>query len=67
MKVLILTTIMAPYRVNLFNEIGKFCDLTVCFEQQHDLTRNHCWYEEKTSNFQVIKLSKWNKSLNTIK
>lgn len=36
MRVLILTTIMAPYRVNLFNELGKLCDLTVCFEQKAD-------------------------------
>ena len=68
MKVFVLTTITAPYRVNLFNELGKKCDLTVCFEQKRDLVeRNDEWYKNKYSNFKFITLKKWDKSLKTIK
>jgi len=68
MKVFVLTTITAPYRVNLFNELGKKCDLTVCFEQKRDLVeRNEEWYKNEYSNFKFITLKKWNKSLKTIK
>lgn len=67
MRVLILTTIMAPYRVNLFNELGKLCDLTVCFEQKTDKSRNDNWYYDKATNFKFIALRNWEKSLKKIK
>ncbi|MDK0871764.1 glycosyltransferase family 4 protein [Clostridium perfringens] len=67
MRVLILTTIMAPYRVNLFNELGKLCDLTVCFEQKTDKSRNDSWYDDKATNFTFIPLKHWEKSLKKIK
>lgn len=67
MKVFILTTVMAPYRVDLFNEIGKFCDLHVCFEQKHDRCRNDNWYNNVAKNFKLITLKKWDKSINYIK
>ncbi len=34
MKVLFLTNYPVPYRVDFFNELGKYCDLTVLYEQQ---------------------------------
>ncbi|EOU1896262.1 glycosyltransferase family 4 protein [Clostridium perfringens] len=67
MRVLILTTIMAPYRVNLFNELGKLCDLTVCFEQKADKSRNDSWYDDKAINFKFVALKHWEKSLKKIK
>lgn len=67
MKILILTTIMAPYRINLFNELGKYCNLTVCFEQQTDESRNEKWYSENIINFKAIRLKGWEKSINKIK
>ncbi|UOW67243.1 glycosyltransferase family 4 protein [Paraclostridium bifermentans] len=67
MKVFIMTTVMAPYRVDLFNEIGKFCDLHVCFEQKHDIGRNDKWYNNAAKNFKLITLKKWDKSLKYIK
>ena len=36
MKVLFLTNYPVPYRVDFFNELGKYCDLTVLYEQQLD-------------------------------
>lgn len=59
MKVLILTTIMAPYRVSLFREFGKYCNLTVCFETKHDSSRNASWYEKNVANFQCVSLRNW--------
>lgn len=68
MKVFILTTITAPYRVNLFSELGKKCDLMVCFEQKRDLVeRDEKWYIDQYSNFKSVKLKKWDKGLKTIK
>lgn len=67
MRILILTTVMAPYRVNLFNELGKLCDLTVCFEQQTDSTRNSTWYEKNTKSFNAVFLKKWDRPIRKIK
>lgn len=33
-KVLIITNIPSPYRVEFFNQLGKKCDLTVLFEKR---------------------------------
>lgn len=67
MKVLILTTIMAPYRINLFNELGKYCELTVCFEQKNENSRNSNWFSNIIHNFQPIMLKHWDKGINRIK
>ena len=67
MKVLILTTVMAPYRIDLFNELGKNISLTVCFEQLKDKTRNNDWYKNNFKNFKPIILKNSNKSLKKIK
>ena len=34
MKVCYLTNIPSPYRVDYFNELGKYCELTVFFEKR---------------------------------
>lgn len=67
-RVLILTTVLAPYRVELFNEISKDKDieLTVCFEQLNDSIRNSKWYNNCTV-FRKIFLKKSNKSLKVLK
>lgn len=67
MKVFILSTVMAPYRIDVFNELGKLCNLVVCFEQKKDQTRNDKWYQENAQNFKMIKAKGWEKSLNHIK
>lgn len=67
-KVLILTTVLAPYRVDLFNEIvkDKSIDLTVCFEQLNDKIRNNEWYSHD-SKFNCVILNGAEKSLKKIK
>jgi len=39
MKVLFLTNIPSPYRIDFFNELGKRCDLTVWFEARSESNR----------------------------
>ena len=51
MKVLYLTNIPSPYRVAYFNELGKYCDLTVIFEKEGYITRDKSWLDYKFENF----------------
>lgn len=66
-KVLILTTIMAPYRVELFELLGEKMNLTVMFEQQHDVVRDNSWYRNEHKSYVAIYLKKWEKSLYYLK
>lgn len=51
MKVLFLTNVPAPYRVDFFNEIGKSVDLTVLFERDNAKCRNAEWVSDNFKNF----------------
>ena len=55
-KVLFLTNIPAPYRVDFFNELGKKCELTVLFERDTASDRNESWKADKFQNFEAIVL-----------
>ena len=44
MKVLYLTNLASPYRVDFFNELSKYCDLTVLFERKKAADRDDEWY-----------------------
>jgi len=61
MKIFILTTILAPYRVEYFNELGKYCELTVCFETKTEEGRDEEWYKSDFNNFKAIFLKDWDK------
>ena len=54
MKVLFLTNIPSPYRVDFFNEIGKYCDLTVLFEKGFSNERDTSWKNYSFDNFKGI-------------
>lgn len=54
MRVLFLTNIPSPYRVDFFNEFGKYCDLTVTFEGHHASDRNYRWKSENYYNFKAL-------------
>lgn len=56
MKVLWLTNIPSPYRVEFFNELGKYCELTVLFEKKASDERDESWKTFNTDNFQLIYL-----------
>lgn len=54
MKVLFLTNIPSPYRVDFFNELGKYCDLTVAFEGKRATDRDDRWKAPLAENFKAI-------------
>lgn len=57
MKVLFLTNIPSPYRVDFFNELGKMCDLTVLFESCSSKERNELWKNVDFKTFKGIFLT----------
>lgn len=59
MKVLYITNIAAPYRVDFFNELNRYCDLTVLFERKKAVDRNDEWYNN-VFNFNGIFLKSKN-------
>ena len=63
MKVLFITNVPSPYRVDFFNELGKYCDLTVTFEKRTSDERDVSWQKYKFINFKGIFLKGF--SLNT--
>lgn len=54
MKILWLTNIPSPYRVDFFNELGKECNLTVVFEKSTSNERDKSWQNYKFNNFKGI-------------
>lgn len=56
MKILWLTNIPSPYRVKFFNELGKYCDLTVLVEKRTSDERDESWKTFNTDNFQLVYL-----------
>ena len=54
MKVLFLTNIPSPYRVDFFNELGKYCSLTVLFEKGFSNERDDSWKKYSFDNFNGI-------------
>lgn len=63
MKILWLTNVPSPYRVDFFNELGKSCELTVLFEKRTSDERNKSWQNYKFLNFTGVFLN--GKSVNT--
>lgn len=53
-KVLFYTNIPSPYRVDFFNELGKYCDLTVLFEIDSSTERDANWKNYRFENFHGI-------------
>jgi len=51
MKILWLTNVPSPYRVDFFNELGKKCELTVLFEKRTSDERDRSWENYEFLNF----------------
>lgn len=54
MEVLYVTTVPAPYKVDLFEELGKLCKLTVIFENNSVSYRGDGWMRKKFNNFTAL-------------
>lgn len=54
MKVLIVANIPSPYRVDFFNEFGKYCNLTVAFEGHFATDRSREWKYGELRNFSPV-------------
>lgn len=54
MKVLFMTNIPSPYRVEFFNVLGELCDLTVLFERKSAKSRDSKWENNQFKNFNAI-------------
>ena len=51
MKILFITNLPSPYRVDFFNELGKQADLTVCYERERSSERNENWVNTAKRNY----------------
>lgn len=54
MKILFMTNVPSPYRVDFFNELGKHCELTVLFETDTAKSRDASWKTDKFLNFKAV-------------
>lgn len=54
MKILYILNVPSPYRVDYFNELGKYCDLTVLFERESSEERDASWLDFAFKNFKGI-------------
>ncbi len=54
LKVLYLTNIPSPYRVDFFNELGKQCDLTVLYERKAATDRDSSWSGDGATTFTEV-------------
>lgn len=65
MKLLFLSNVPSPYRVDFFNELGKYCDLTVLFEKSASDERDISWKEYKFNTFRGVFLKGKSVSVDT--
>lgn len=56
MKVLYCVNIPSPYRVDFFNELGKYCELTVCFERNTSSERDSKWVASAAKHYKAVNL-----------
>lgn len=52
-RILYLTNIEVPYRVRFFNELAKYCDLTVVYERRRSKNRDAAWSSSESGRFRT--------------
>lgn len=57
MKILFVTNLPSPYRVDFFNELGKKTDLTVCYERKKSSERNEKWINKAGRTYKEVYIS----------
>lgn len=56
LKILFLTNVPSPYRVDFFCELGRFSELTVLYQKRFSSERNKKWKSENELNYTSIYL-----------
>ena len=56
MKVLFSVNIPSPYRTEFFNELGKLCDLTVCYGRRSASDRDAKWVGKEAQHYHEVYL-----------
>lgn len=59
MRILFSTNIPSPYRSEFFNELGKYCDLTVCYERHSASDRDKRWVASCVLSYKEVYLDLW--------
>lgn len=54
MKILFITNVPSPYRVDFFNELGQLAELTVCYERESASDRAKNWKGSQALHFQEV-------------
>lgn len=52
-KVLYITNIEIPYRVQFFNELAEYCELTVLYERRKSINRDEKWTSSVRGNYRT--------------
>ena len=53
-KILYMTNLPVPYKIDFFNELGKNMDLTVVFERRTASDREDSWLSSSFFNFKAM-------------
>ena len=56
MKVLFISNIPSPNKIDFLNELGKLCELTATFELSKATDRNSAWTADKFRYFEAVQL-----------
>lgn len=67
MKILFITTVPSPYRVDFFNELGSKCNLTVLFERRNEIYRHSDWMGTNYEKFKAYFIKKLTININNKK
>ena len=57
LKVLFITNVPAPYRVDFFSLLGQYCELTVLYELGYSTERSKDWISKAEKTYQEINLN----------
>ncbi|MDE5987548.1 MAG: glycosyltransferase family 4 protein [Prevotella sp.] len=55
-RVLIVTNLPTPYKIDFYKELGKYCDLTIVIEARRLATQKFNWNDDNIDTFKLIYL-----------